>query len=155
MSKPWTPWLWPIRKPMIRAAFEFKKLQPFLFHLTYSTLNLSNWFMCSKQILLEGNSGTPCRCVLVPKGLLGIMTGWQFVTWRRSNVSTSVPIAMLSGVSTKWRRDGRDVRRFQSDLICQTSINQWILPISLPNVCSLQGQTPGVSVLDAQQPGHL
>ncbi len=36
-----------------RAAFELKKLQTFPFHLMYSTLNLSNWFMYSKQILLE------------------------------------------------------------------------------------------------------
>ncbi len=35
----------------IRAAFELNKLQAFLFHLTSSTLNLINWFMCSKQIL--------------------------------------------------------------------------------------------------------
>ncbi len=37
----------------IRAAFELKELQTVLFHLICSTLNLSNWFMCSKQILFE------------------------------------------------------------------------------------------------------
>ncbi len=36
-----------------RAAFELKKLQTLLFHLIYSMLNLTNWFMCSKQILSE------------------------------------------------------------------------------------------------------
>ncbi len=38
----------------IRAAFELKKLQAFHFHLIYSTLNLGNWFLYRKQILLGG-----------------------------------------------------------------------------------------------------
>ncbi len=37
----------------IRAAFELKKLQTFIFRLVCSTLDLGNWFMSSKQILLE------------------------------------------------------------------------------------------------------
>ncbi len=47
------------RKP-IRAAFELKQLQTFLYpflsflyHLVYSMLNLSYWFMCNKQMLFE------------------------------------------------------------------------------------------------------
>ncbi len=42
----------------IGAAFELKKLQTFLFHFVCSTLNLSNWFMSSKQYFWIGNSGT-------------------------------------------------------------------------------------------------